>query len=297
MSRNLKHFLSLFIAAAFFNGALYSQPGPDMDPMPGEDNMERPERGHKGKRRGHKKGMFKDLNLTKEQKKSIKAIKKGDKTKVRSYRDQMRAGREAMKAAFSKERIDLNEVRSAHQKISGAKESLALLHLEKRKKIAAVLTSEQKSKLRAKMEEMHKKHRARHEEHMAKRKAKREKHMAKRFEKMKKELGLSSEQASKIKALKDSSKSEFQRLRGEMKSLHEQKRNLRKSESPDVNTAKSILSKMAGVKEQMLTLRVNKMNQIGDILTPAQRSKWVEMRKKHMERRKGRHGKRKNRRR
>lgn len=86
-----------------------------------------------GKKHGGGMEMFKDLNLTPEQQTKIKGINEEIKTKVQGIKTD----------------ATLNE--------DAKKEKMAALKKEKNKKIFALLTNEQKEKMRAKMKEKGKK--------------------------------------------------------------------------------------------------------------------------------------------
>jgi len=111
--------------------------------------------GGKGKHFGKGKmafGMFKDLDLTSEQKDKIKAIKQETKNAMKDSKTTMRAEQSAMHALMTSGTATDEAIRAQHQKVQDLMAKNADARIETMIRIREVLTPEQRAKLATLME-------------------------------------------------------------------------------------------------------------------------------------------------
>ena len=92
-------------------------------------------------------GMVKQLELTDEQTKEIKAIHEKNKEAGKTKRSDLRAAHEALKAAMKKDASD-KELWKSFDAVQSARSSMAKAHFEEILAIRKVLTPEQRTKFR-----------------------------------------------------------------------------------------------------------------------------------------------------
>ncbi len=112
--------------------------------------------GHHGKRgqMGHGKhgggGMFKifkQLDLTEEQKETLKQNRESAKEQMKSYREQLKVEREKMMDMMFDPNAGKDQMLAQHEKLSALKNQLAKIRVENMAQIKDILTPEQKAKL------------------------------------------------------------------------------------------------------------------------------------------------------
>jgi Spy/CpxP family protein refolding chaperone len=112
----------------------------------------------KGHRKG--KGIWKQLDLSKEQKSKLKEIRKSSKDEMKELREKKKAASKAFHTALKNNASD-DELRKLHNNMSSIKNQLHEKRFEKMLKSRAILTDAQKSKfaeLRVKHWEKKRKH-------------------------------------------------------------------------------------------------------------------------------------------
>lgn len=106
---------------------------------------------------GHHK-IFKELNLSQDQKDQLKEIKKAGKEKVRALRESKKALREKLKQAMNSNTSD-SDLRKIHADLQKAEAEMKNLKFEKILSIRAILNEEQRAKfnkLKSEKMELHK---------------------------------------------------------------------------------------------------------------------------------------------
>lgn len=89
------------------------------------------------------------LNLTDQQRDTIKTIREGHKTEFDGLRQRMRTANEAMRTAMSAEAVDENAVRAASMQLGDVRTEEAVLRARIRNEVWNVLTAEQKAQANA----------------------------------------------------------------------------------------------------------------------------------------------------
>lgn len=98
----------------------------------------------RGKRGGQGKVM-KELNLSKDQKKQMKALKKGKKESMKAQRTKMKELRKSMHEAM-KNNASESDLRGKHKALHDAKRSMADARLENMLAVRKILNDEQRKK-------------------------------------------------------------------------------------------------------------------------------------------------------
>lgn len=139
--------LALMLSLSLVAGTLQAKPDRDGD----DSGFMEPGRGHHGKK--HFEKMIKELNLTKEQQEKAKALKEARKGKMKASMEKMRPLHEELRTLLEADKVDMSKVRTQLEKIAALQVDLRLSHIEGRLEFEAILTPEQKAKLKT----MHKK--------------------------------------------------------------------------------------------------------------------------------------------
>ncbi len=111
---------------------------------------------NKGKNKGGKDGIFKQLDLSEDQRKELKEIRSSRKDKMKSLREEKRNSREAFQQAMESGSSD-SKLKSLHSKMLSAEESFKSYKFETMLKTRGILTSSQKSKFNELKSQMRKK--------------------------------------------------------------------------------------------------------------------------------------------
>lgn len=161
-------FIALLMAISLSVPSTYAQEPPDEDfPPPGmhdmepgmgpmfDQNGERPHMKHGGNHQKFGKNMgehgimriFKELNLTEDQKSQIKSKRESLKGQIKPLREQMRTEQEKLMDLMFNANSSKSEILAQHNKVSSLRNNMAKIRLEQIISLKEVLTPEQKSKL------------------------------------------------------------------------------------------------------------------------------------------------------
>ncbi len=122
-------------------------------------------RDHNGRGKDILHRVFSKLDLTDEQKSSIKSLKESNKESMKSIHLSMRSAKKQMKELLAVDEPDETAVKTLSAEMSELKAEKMLLQAKFKREALAMLTDEQREKLE-KMKEKRRKHRAsRNEEH------------------------------------------------------------------------------------------------------------------------------------
>jgi Spy/CpxP family protein refolding chaperone len=150
--------LALYLSLCLGGTALLAQPGSRPGGGPPDDGMGPPD-GMGGPPRLER--LARDLNLSAEQQTRARAVREKFKPQVQALMEKMRPLHEQLRALLEAERVDLGAVKAKLTEISAAQVEMRLLHIQERLEFQTLLTAEQKTKLRALMQEKMERHRER----------------------------------------------------------------------------------------------------------------------------------------
>jgi protein CpxP len=180
-------FIALLMAFTFTTQSTFAQED-DMHMPPGDmgqgmNQMQRGQmgqgmngrrgKGRFGKHRGGQGGMmkiFKELNLTEEQKEKMKAQKETAIEQIKPLREQMMTEREKLMDLMFNPNASKEQLMAQQDKVSAIKNNMSKIRIEQMSILKEILTPEQKSKLQTLAQEK----KAKMKERMAKFKEKRE---------------------------------------------------------------------------------------------------------------------------
>ena len=103
--------------------------------------------GPHGKKRMHRQGVMKELNLTQEQRQKMRELRQQHRAGMKGLRSQMRQARESMKKAFQ-ENSSEGQLRTLHNKLMDLQKSVATKRFENLLEVRKILTPEQRKKFR-----------------------------------------------------------------------------------------------------------------------------------------------------
>lgn len=150
--------LAICLGLSLGGSALLAQPGMAPGGGPPEDGMGPPD-GMGGPPRLER--LARDLNLSAEQQTRARAVREKFKPQVQALMEKMRPLHDQLRALLEAERVDLAAVKAKLTEISAAQVEMRLLHIQERLEFQSLLTAEQKTKLRALMQEKMERHRER----------------------------------------------------------------------------------------------------------------------------------------
>ncbi|MEZ4750297.1 MAG: Spy/CpxP family protein refolding chaperone [Bdellovibrionota bacterium] len=108
--------------------------------------------GHKGGFGGGHR-MLKDLDLTKEQREKVQALRKANRDKSKAIRAKMKDARKAMFEKMKDAKASDADIRKTFEVVSGYRNEMQRLHFEETLEIRKILTPEQRVKLANKVTE------------------------------------------------------------------------------------------------------------------------------------------------
>ena len=100
-----------------------------------------------------KKGVFKDLNLTEEQKKLLEDNKAKNRSEMKAAFDEMKKKRDEMRQELQKEKLDMGKVTQITNDIKKLESEMSDRRLQSILEVRRILSPEQFKKFMSKMEE------------------------------------------------------------------------------------------------------------------------------------------------
>lgn len=126
-----KEMLGVVVVAGFlFSNAVVWAQQPEGDP----------------KHREHIQEIFKQLNLTDEQKKELEANKQQNRTQMKAIHQQMKAAMDGMQAELMKPQLDMNRIHDLHATIKSLQNQMEDQRLNSILAVRQILTTDQFTK-------------------------------------------------------------------------------------------------------------------------------------------------------
>lgn len=135
---------AVFAAAVLCSGVVYAQ-GPESGSAPSKEMME--------KMNARRDQLYKELNLTDEQKKALEENKNRHREESKALFEQMRAKRDLMREELQKDKLDMGKINQLQNELKQSQSQMSDQRLQGILEVRKILTPDQFKKFMANMED------------------------------------------------------------------------------------------------------------------------------------------------